>query len=80
LIIATIEVHENELHRGLTAKRYKLFIPYVRRCVDEKDKPVAMGMEGTILSIFAFIPSIIFYGYIIGKFPCKTFTNNDFRK
>ena len=39
------------------------------RCVDEKDKTVAMGFGLMIMSLFAFIPSPIFFGYILGKFP-----------
>ncbi|KAK6619421.1 hypothetical protein RUM43_012178 [Polyplax serrata] len=35
------------------------------RCVDEKDKPVAMGFSVTVLSLFAFVPSPIFFGYIL---------------
>lgn len=37
------------------------------RCVDEKDKTVAMGFGLTIMSLFAFIPSPILFGYILGK-------------
>lgn len=39
------------------------------RCVDEKDKPVAMGFSVTVLSLFAFVPSPIFFGYILGNAP-----------
>ncbi|XP_014246660.1 solute carrier organic anion transporter family member 5A1 isoform X2 [Cimex lectularius] len=35
------------------------------RCVDEEDKPVAMGFGLMVMSLFAFIPSPIFFGYII---------------
>ncbi|KAL1123244.1 hypothetical protein AAG570_002331 [Ranatra chinensis] len=35
------------------------------RCVEERDKPVAMGFGLTLMSLFAFIPSPIFFGYII---------------
>lgn len=38
------------------------------RCVDEKDKPVAMGFGLMLMSFFAFIPSPIFFGYVIGEF------------
>lgn len=37
------------------------------RCVEEKDKPVAMAFGLTIMSLFAFIPSPIFFGYILDK-------------
>ncbi|XP_014214471.1 solute carrier organic anion transporter family member 2A1-like [Copidosoma floridanum] len=37
------------------------------RCVDEKDKTVAMGFGLTIMSLFAFIPSPILFGYILDK-------------
>ena len=37
------------------------------RCVDEKDKTVAMGFGLTIMSLFAFIPSPILFGYILGS-------------
>lgn len=37
------------------------------RCVDEKDKTVAMGFGLTIMSLFAFIPSPILFGYILGE-------------
>lgn len=36
------------------------------RCVDEKDKTVAMGFGLTIMSLFAFIPSPILFGFIMG--------------
>ncbi|XP_054269028.1 solute carrier organic anion transporter family member 74D-like isoform X1 [Macrosteles quadrilineatus] len=35
------------------------------RCVDEKDKTVAMGLGLAFLSLFAFIPSPILFGYFI---------------
>lgn len=41
------------------------------RCVDEKDKTVAMGFSLTIMSLFAFIPSPILFGYIMGKYYKK---------
>ena len=37
------------------------------RCVEEKDKTVAMGFSLMIMSLFAFIPSPILFGYILGK-------------
>lgn len=37
------------------------------RCIEEKDKTAAMGFSLTILSSFAFVPSPIFFGYILGK-------------
>lgn len=37
------------------------------RCIDEKDKPAAMGFSVTILSMFAFVPSPILFGYILGE-------------
>lgn len=37
------------------------------RCVDEKDKTVAMGFGLMIMSLFAFIPSPILFGFILGK-------------
>ena len=38
------------------------------RCVDEKDKTVAIGFGLTIMSLFAFIPSPILFGFILGKY------------
>lgn len=38
------------------------------RCVEEKDKTVAMGFSLTLLSLFAFIPSPILFGYLLGMF------------
>ncbi|BES92194.1 Organic anion [Nesidiocoris tenuis] len=35
------------------------------RCVAEKDKPVSMGLGLMMMSLFAFMPSPIFFGYII---------------
>lgn len=35
------------------------------RCVDEKDKPVAMGFGLMLMSLFSFMPSPIFFGYIM---------------
>ncbi|XP_017774169.1 PREDICTED: solute carrier organic anion transporter family member 5A1-like [Nicrophorus vespilloides] len=37
------------------------------RCVDEKDKPVAMGFGLMMMSLFAFVPSPILFGIIIDK-------------
>ncbi|KAJ8669937.1 hypothetical protein QAD02_001196 [Eretmocerus hayati] len=37
------------------------------RCVEEKDKTVAMGFSLTIMSLFAFIPSPILFGFILDK-------------
>ncbi|XP_043470258.1 solute carrier organic anion transporter family member 74D [Leptopilina heterotoma] len=37
------------------------------RCVEEKDKTVSMGFGLMIMSLFAFIPSPIFFGYILDK-------------
>ncbi|GLG94711.1 Solute carrier organic anion transporter family member [Gryllus bimaculatus] len=37
------------------------------RCVEEKDKPVAMAFGLTIMSFFAFIPSPIFFGFLLDK-------------
>lgn len=38
------------------------------RCVDARDKAVAMGFYLTVLCLFAFIPSPVIFGYIIGLF------------
>uniref|UniRef100_A0A0A9ZCD3 Solute carrier organic anion transporter family member 5A1 n=1 Tax=Lygus hesperus TaxID=30085 RepID=A0A0A9ZCD3_LYGHE len=35
------------------------------RCVSDKDKPVSMGLGLMMMSLFAFMPSPIFFGYII---------------
>ena len=43
------------------------------RCVEEKDKTVAMGLSLTVMSLFAFIPSPILFGYILGKFRLSCF-------
>lgn len=37
------------------------------RCIDEKDKTVAIGLGGTLIHLFAFIPSPILFGYILDK-------------
>ncbi|XP_008556460.1 solute carrier organic anion transporter family member 74D-like [Microplitis demolitor] len=37
------------------------------RCVAERDKAVAMGFGLTIMSLFAFIPSPILFGFILDK-------------
>ncbi|XP_058794443.1 solute carrier organic anion transporter family member 74D isoform X2 [Phymastichus coffea] len=37
------------------------------RCVEDKDKTVAMGFSLTIMSLFAFIPSPILFGFILDK-------------
>jgi hypothetical protein len=37
------------------------------RCVEEKDKPIAMGFGMTMGSLCAFIPSPILFGIILGK-------------
>lgn len=37
------------------------------RCIDEKDKTVAIGLAGTLIHLFAFIPSPILFGYILDK-------------
>ena len=41
------------------------------RCVDEKDKPVAMGLGITLMSLFAFMPSPIFFGYLMGTYKMQ---------
>jgi hypothetical protein len=43
----------------------KLNVSY--RCVEEKDKPIAMGFGMTMGSLCAFIPSPILFGIILGK-------------
>lgn len=37
------------------------------RCVEEKDKPVAMGFGIMLMSLFSFMPSPIFFGYVMDK-------------
>lgn len=37
------------------------------RCVEEKDKPVAMGFGLMLMSLCAFVPSPILFGIILGK-------------
>lgn len=37
------------------------------RCIDEKDKSVAIGIGGTLIHLFAFIPSPIIFGYILDR-------------
>lgn len=37
------------------------------RCIDEKDKTVGIGLGGTLVHLFAFIPSPILFGYILDK-------------
>lgn len=38
------------------------------RCVEEKDKSVAMGFGLMLMSLCAFVPSPILFGIIMGKF------------
>lgn len=40
--------------------------------MEEKDKPVAMGFGLMLMSLFAFIPSPIIFGIILGEFKIKT--------
>ncbi|XP_065221762.1 solute carrier organic anion transporter family member 74D-like [Planococcus citri] len=62
---------------GATGKTTNFLVAV--RCVEEKDKPVAMGIGLTMMSIAAFIPSPILFGYIIDR-SCikwgKTCTGN----
>lgn len=37
------------------------------RCVEEKDKTVAMGFGLMFMALFAFIPSPIFFGILLDK-------------
>lgn len=37
------------------------------RCIDEKDKSVAIGLSATLIHLFAFIPSPILFGYLLDK-------------
>lgn len=37
------------------------------RCINEKDKTVAIGLGGTLIHLFALIPSPILFGYILDK-------------
>lgn len=37
------------------------------RCIDQKDKSVAIGLGATLIHLFAFIPSPILFGYILDK-------------
>jgi Organic Anion Transporter Polypeptide (OATP) family/Kazal-type serine protease inhibitor domain len=37
------------------------------RCIDEKDKTVAIGIGGSLIHLFAFIPSPILFGFILDK-------------
>lgn len=37
------------------------------RCVDERDKSVSLGLGVSAISLFAFIPGPIFFGYLIGN-------------
>lgn len=36
-------------------------------CVPEMDKAASMGLSTFILSVFSFVPSPIFYGYIMDQ-------------
>nr|CAD7461926.1 unnamed protein product [Timema tahoe] len=38
------------------------------RCVEERDKTLSMGLGMALLCVFTFIPSPIFFGYLIGKY------------
>lgn len=35
--------------------------------MDDKDKPVSMGFSATIMSLFSFIPSPIFFGTVLDR-------------
>lgn len=37
------------------------------RCIDERDKCVALGLGLTIATLFAFIPSPLVFGWIVGR-------------
>lgn len=37
------------------------------RCIDQKDKSVAIGLGATLVHLFAFIPSPILFGYLLDK-------------
>nr|CAD7448477.1 unnamed protein product [Timema bartmani] len=37
-------------------------------CVEERDKTLSMGLGMALLCVFTFIPSPIFFGYLIGKY------------
>lgn len=37
------------------------------RCVNEKDKPVSMGLAAMIISLCSFIPAPIFFGAVLDK-------------
>lgn len=37
------------------------------RCIDSKDKSVAIGFSATLIHLFAFIPSPILFGYLLDK-------------
>lgn len=44
------------------------------RCIDQKDKSVAIGLGATLVHLFAFIPSPILFGYILDKYEiCNLF-------
>ena len=44
------------------------FLWFFCRCVDEEDKSFAIGLAYLFVSLFAFIPSPIVYGAIIGQY------------
>lgn len=46
---------------------YNRMLHIFHRCVEEKDKPIAMGFGMTMGSLCAFIPSPILFGIILGK-------------
>lgn len=46
--------------------RYIISNGIIFRCVEEKDKPVAMGFGLMMMSLCAFVPSPILFGTIIG--------------
>jgi hypothetical protein len=47
--------------------RCNAVLHFSHRCVEEKDKPIAMGFGMTMGSLCAFIPSPILFGIILGK-------------
>lgn len=47
-------------------KILKIYL-YLLRCVEEKDKTVAMGFGLMLMSLFAFIPSPIFFGNLMDR-------------
>lgn len=74
-----VSVRYKEIYGYLSIFCAKYILKTYSRCVEERDKAVAMGFGIMIMSLFAFIPSPILFGVILGKrVTYNTKLNNTF--